>query len=116
MKMLLFIIQAHEQDYEFCSKCLEFIYICTKHERPRAGIENMWHLCDYYPLQRLVPRMITALFPIELDSASEPFSTVVNAATTAYRKLFAAQSLEVKYLTKSPTGLPLSFLYYNCLF
>ena len=114
--MLLFITQAHEQDYEFCSKYLEFIYICTKHEQPRVGIENMWHLCDHYPFQRLVPRIDHSLISIELDSASEPFSTVVNAAITAYRKLFAAQSLEVKYLTKSLTGLPLSFLYYNCLF
>lgn len=33
-----FIMQAHEQDYEFCSKCLEFIYNCTKHEWPRMDI------------------------------------------------------------------------------
>lgn len=50
-----FITQAHEQGYTFCSKCLEFIYTCTKHEWPRAGIETMWHLCEHYPLQRLVP-------------------------------------------------------------
>lgn len=59
---------------------VEFIYTCTKHEWLRARIENMWPLCDHYPLQRLVPIIDYNPIPAELNSASEFFSTAVNKA------------------------------------
>lgn len=90
--------------YEFCSKCLGFIYTCTKHEWPRAGMETMWRLCEHYSLQRLVPIMGHNPISCWVNSASEAFSAAVGAATIENRKLFAAHSLGLKYPIKSFIG------------
>lgn len=100
----LFYSSGPWTSYEFRSKCLGFIYTCTKHEWPRAGMETMWRLCEHHSLQRLVPVMDHNPISCWVNSASEAFSTAVDAATIENRKLFAVRSLELKYLIKSFIG------------